>query len=416
MPAERPRPNDDASEAVAAARPAIGGWQLFWALTAIVASMLFVRDLLLTGDRLSIGGDTLWGRDFVNVYSSGALALQGRLDLLYDPQAYQAFQLELFDGELKHHLYSYPPVTLLYTWLFALLPYEAAWIGWLAGTGALFALAARPYLREAGLPPWIAVLAPASIVNLWTGHYGLLLGALWLFAWHLLPKRPIAAGILIGLMVVKPHLAVLAPIVLLWRREWAAFAAAAATSIALAALSAIQFGTELWVTYLGETVMLHAVMVDDVGAFFLTLMPTLTPALAMLGVPTLAATIVQSVAAVAAIALLLRHMPNDSGRAGLATATATFLVLPYGFVYDMTVVGLAGLILFRAALEGRSRLFALAAGMAAFAPMAVMQLNLVRIPIGPLLIAFQLLAMLGLVGGRAGSAAPTRAAPVPPRA
>ena len=129
-------------------------------------------------------GQALWGRDFVNVYSSGALALQGRLDILYDVEAYRAFQLGLFDGELQHHNYSYPPVSLLYTWLFALLPYPAAWVAWLALTGAPFASAARPLLRGVGLPGWVALLAPASIINLWAGHYGFLIGALWLFAWR----------------------------------------------------------------------------------------------------------------------------------------------------------------------------------------------------------------------------------------
>jgi hypothetical protein len=68
----------------------------------------------------------------------------------------------------------------------------------------------------------------------------------------------------------------------------------------------------------------------------------------------------------------------------------------------MTVAGLAGLILFRQSLAGRSPLFALAAGLAAFVPMAVLYLNAARLPAAPLLVAFQLLAMLGLIGRRAG--------------
>ncbi len=377
------------------------GWLAFWLATFAVAAMILLRDFLHTGAGLSISGNALWGRDFVNVYTSGNLVLQGRIDILYDVEAYRAFQSGLFDGALRHHNYSYPPVTLLYTWLFALLPYPAAWIGWLIATGALFAAAARPYLRDAGIGGWAAILAPAAIVNIWAGHYGFLIGALWLTAWRLLPGRPAAAGILIGLMLVKPHLAVLAPIVLLWRREWAAIAAAAATVALLVALSALLFGAQLWLTYLSETALLQAAMVDDVGAFFMRMMPTLTPALAILGVPIAAAAALQALTAVAAVVLLLRHLPRDSAEAGLATATATFLVLPYGFAYDMTVAGLAGLILFRRSLAGEPAWFALAAGLAAFVPMAVLYLNAVPAPVAPLLIAFQLLAMLGLIGRRA---------------
>ena len=377
---------------------AIGGWQAFWIFTAAVAAMLFLRDLLNSRAGLSISGDALWGRDFVNVYTSGALVLQGRLDILYDVGAYQRFQLGLFEAPLRFHNYSYPPVTLLYTWIFALLPYPVAWIGWLAGTGALFVRAARPYLRGVGLRAWLALAAPASVINLWAGHYGFLIGALWLFAWTLLPRRPVAAGVLIGLMVVKPHLAILAPIVLAWRREWKAFAAAAVTSLALIALSIALFAPELGTTYLTRTAMLQAGMVDDVGAFFLTMMPTVTPALAIVGFPTLVAGILQALIAIAAIFVLLRRMPAQSGEAGLATATATFLVLPYAFAYDMTVAGLAGLLLFRRALDEGSRGFALAAGVAAFTPIAVMYLNVLYLPLAPLLIGFQLLALLRILG------------------
>jgi alpha-1,2-mannosyltransferase len=377
------------------------GWHAFWAATLAIAAMIFLRDFMRTGDGLSIGGNALWGRDFVNVYTSGNLILQGRLDLLYDVDAYRAFQSELFDGALRHHNYSYPPVTLLYTWLFALLPYPAAWIGWLAATGALFAAAARPYLREGGIGIWTALLAPASIINIWAGHYGFLAGALWLFAWRLLPGRPAVAGVLIGLMLVKPHLAVLAPIVLLWRREWTAIAAAAATIAFLTLLSGLLFGAQLWLTWLSETALLQAAMVDDVGAFFMRMMPTLTPALALLGVPMAVAAALQGLTALAAIVLLLRHLPRDSAEAGMAAATATFLVLPYGFAYDMTVVGLAGLILFRRSLAGGGAALALAAGLAAFVPMAVLYLNAAPAPVAPLLIAFQLLALLGLIGRRA---------------
>jgi len=146
--------------------------------------------------------------------------------------------------------------------------------------------------------------------------------------------------------------------------------------------------------------MLQAAMVDDVGAFFMRMMPTLTPALAIAGLPIAAAAVVQGLVAVAAVLILLVHLPRDSGEAGLATATATFLVLPYGFAYDMTVAGLAGLILYRRSLAGRPAWFALAAGLAAFVPMAVLYLNATPLPVAPLLIAFQLLAMLGLIGRR----------------
>lgn len=380
------------------------GWKALWMATMTVGIFLVARDMMLTrASDHSIMGAALWGRDFVNVYTSGSLTLTGHLDILYNVPAYRAYQLDLFHAGLTAHNYSYPPVTLLYTWLFALVPYPVALLAWLGGTGALFVRAARPYMKEAGLAAWLAVVAPASVINIWAGHYGFLVGALWLGAWHILPRRPALAGLLIGLMVVKPHLAILAPLVLLWRREWIAIAAAAATVAILVGLSLLLFGPQLWVTYLTDTALVQVGMVDNVRAFFISMMPTVMPAMAILGAPLTIAGIAQAVFAVAAVVLLLKKLPKDSAEAGLATATATFLVLPYAFSYDMTVVSLAGLLLYRQSIGRAPGWFRFAAWMAALTPIWMAALALITIilldhyafPIAPLLIFFQLWALVG---------------------
>ncbi|HYW16213.1 MAG TPA: glycosyltransferase family 87 protein [Allosphingosinicella sp.] len=338
----------DWSEAAPVAAPSSQRpWTLAWAFVLVLVSLLFVQDILSTHFTPwpSIRGAAIWGRDFANVYTSGNLMLEGRLDILYDLKGYSAWQQGLFDGALRAHNYSYPPPTLLYTWAFALLPYPVALLSWLLLTGAAFAAAARPYLRDAGLPAWLALIAPATLLNVWAGHYGLLIGALWLGAFHLLPRRPILAGVLIGLMLVKPHLAILAPLILARRGEWKAFAAAGGTAAGLVAVSALAFGPELWRIWLSVTVGVQTAMVDDVGTYFLTMMPTIVPTVSALGFPGPVAWTLQILAAGAAVAALLLRMPADSRTAGLAGGVATFLVLPYAFNYDMTVPGLAALLM-----------------------------------------------------------------------
>ncbi|HEX8225155.1 MAG TPA: glycosyltransferase family 87 protein [Allosphingosinicella sp.] len=370
-------------------------WRLAWAFVLILAALLFAQDIAATRFTPwpSIHGQAIWGRDFANVWTSGRLALEGRLDLLYDLKAYSAYQQGLFDGALRAHNYSYPPPTLLYTWAFGLLPYPVAFVAWLALSGTAFAFAARPYLRDAGLPTWLALAAPATLLNVWAGHYGLLIGALWLGAFHLLPRRPALAGILIGLMLVKPHLAILAPLILARRGEWRAFAAAAATAAGLAALSALAFGPELWRTWLSVTVGVQTAMVDDVGTYFLTMMPTIVPTVSAFGFPGAAAWTVQVLAAAAAVAALLFHMPGDSRAAGLAGGVATFLVLPYAFNYDMTVPGLAALLMLarlrRDPAGGRPFVLLLAF----LLPLIVQTFGLLHLP-APALILAALLALM----------------------
>lgn len=303
---------------------------------------------------LSINGHAIWGRDFVNVWSAGRLVIEGRLGILYDIETYRGWQEAAFPGQLDRHNYSYPPLTLLYAPLFGALPYEVALTLWLALSVALFAWAARPWLRDAGLHPLAALALPSTLVCLWAGHYGLVLGALWLGAWRLLDTRPALAGVLTGLMAVKPHLAILMPLLLLLRREWSAIAAAAATVAALIAASALLFGTELWATYLAQTSGEQVALVEASRAFFVKMMPTLTPALIANGVDPATAWLAQGVVALAALAALIAFAPRTSADLGLAGAVATFLVLPYGFNYDLTVVGLAAaLAMHRAARDGR---------------------------------------------------------------
>ncbi|MEO7827765.1 MAG: glycosyltransferase family 87 protein [Allosphingosinicella sp.] len=371
-------------------------WTLAWVFVFILVALLFAQDILATRFTPwpSIRGAAIWGRDFANVYSSGRLVIEGRLDLIYDLKGYSAWQGAFFQGALSDHNYSYPPPTLLYTWAFALLPYPVALLSWLLLTGAAFAAAARPYLRDAGLPAWLALVAPATLLNVWAGHYGLLIGALWLGAFHLLPRRPILAGVLIGLMLVKPHLAILAPLILARRGEWKAFAAAGATAAALVAVSALVLGPELWRTWLGVTVGVQTAMVDDVGTYFLTMMPTIVPSVSALGFPGALAWAVQILVGGGAIAFLLLHMPRDSRAAGLAGGVATFLVLPYAFNYDMTVPGLAALLMLarlrREPKSGPSFVLLLAF----LLPLIVQTFGLLHLPAPALILAALLASML----------------------
>lgn len=383
-------------------RKPFDAWTAAWMLVATIAFFLLFRDIALTrfaGD-LSLDGIALWGRDFVNVYTAGSLVIADRLNILYDIGAYQAYQARLFAADLRFHNYSYPPVTLLYAPLFAALPYPVALAAWLGGTGAFFAWAARPYLAGAGLPTWLALALPASLVNAWAGHYGFLVGGLWLAAWNVLDRRPLGAGVLIGLMIVKPHMALLAPFVLLRRRAWGTIAAAAATSAGLVALSVLVFGLEPWRVYLTQTAMLQISLIDDADSMFIRMMPTISPSMVLLTGSNAVATALQVAGGAVAAALLWWRLPADDREAGLATATATFLVLPYAFAYDMTAVCVASVILFRRSMASDPQmssepLYAMLAAAMFVTPITLLFLN-PHWPVAPILLFFQLLVLLRL--------------------
>lgn len=341
-----------------------GAISLVWMVGAFFAVFLIWRDVNLLDHGL-VGDHAFLGRDFINVWTAGWLVLNDRVGEVYDLATYQTTQRGIF-GPIGQHNYSYPPVTLPLTVVFALLPYAVALPLWLVGTGWLFAKAARPWLNETGWPSWLAVLTPAALINIWAGHYGFLIGALALFGWRWLPDRPRLAGIFFGLLAIKPHLAVLIPLILFIRRDWQAIGAAAVTVATLIAASVVLFGLQPWIEYLTITAGVQAGMVNANGATFGLMSTSTATAVLTAGWPALAAPF-QIATAVTGVALVARAARTADTR-DLATlsATATFLVLPYAFNYDLTVSSLgAALLLVRPGVRPAEQFIALFGFMAA---------------------------------------------------
>lgn len=330
-----------------------------WVMWAIGCSFILVfafADYLASSGGV-ISHSVYWGRDFINVWTGGKLVRLGDLSTLYDIHAYAQFQRTLF-GDIGVHNYSYPPVTFPLAALLSMLPYPIALAAWTIGTGALFWRAARPWWPSAAGPCWLAVLTPAALVNVWAGHYGFLIGALFLLGWQHADDRPWRAGLFFGLMLIKPHLAVLVPLALAARGSWRAFASAGLTAAALIAVTAWWFGVQPWLDFAFRTTGVQAAMIDADGQFFQLMSTSVATAVSQVSGPWLLAMIIQALVAAAAIAMVgiaavLRVPTRDLG---LLVATATFLVLPYAFNYDLTVVMIAALVtLCRAGSTSRQR-------------------------------------------------------------
>jgi hypothetical protein len=354
----------------------------------LVAASLapFVYDYWFFHD-LMVRGRAMVGRDFVNSFASAHLALQGKAAQAYSAE-YLPLIRELLGRPIGMHNFSYPPTLMLFLWPLAFLGYVPALVAWTVATAAAFLLAAKAYLERAGLPLWLALAMPASLVNIWAGHHGFVLGALWLLAFAALPARPLLAGLLIALLTMKPHMGVLIPLVLLARCEWRTIAAAGAATLALIALSITFFGWQAWANYFDWTAKLQASYLVRDKAFFLYLMPTPWVSFWMATKTAWLAIAGHLCIAAAAVAIVVRAARSAMPwpELGLLTATATFLVLPYAFNYDMVLVGLAAAIL----LFGRGRALPwygrILAMLAFAAPLLVFLANYFLVPLLPLVL------------------------------
>ena len=320
------------------------GWPgVPWLLGCMFIVIFALRDYLLTENGV-IGHSVYWGRDFINVWTGGRLLAEGRTDILYDLRAYAETQRALF-GDIGRHNYSYPPISFPIALAFGALPYGAALMLWLVSTGALFVVAARPFWPKRAGPAFLAALTPAALVNIWAGHYGFLIGALFLFGWRWLDEKPARAGLFFGLMAIKPHLAVLIPFVLLLRRDWTAIASAAATVATLDLATMLVWGWQPWHDFLFRTTGTQAEMIDAGHMFFRLMSPSVATGALQLGLGWPVAILLQAASSLAVLALLALAVRRGVGRATLAmlVATGTFLFLPYSFNYDLTVVMIAAL-------------------------------------------------------------------------
>ena len=92
-------------------------------------------------------------------------------------------------------------------------------------------------------------VAPCVIVCIFFGQNGFFTSALLIGGLLYLDRRPILAGVLFGILTVKPQLGLLLPMVLLLERRWLTIASAVVTTGILVALTSMLFGWHIWIEF-----------------------------------------------------------------------------------------------------------------------------------------------------------------------
>src|SRR5262249_10333647 len=146
----------------------------------------------------------------------------------FDFDALNALLKENFGADYPLHIWSYPPHLLLFTWPLGLMPYVSAYVlyvvlGWILYV-AVVADGERRWDHIA-----VIMLAPAVTVNIWAGQNGFLTAALLIGGLTQLDRRPLFAGVLFGILSIKPQLGILLPVMLALTGRWRIIGAAAAT-------------------------------------------------------------------------------------------------------------------------------------------------------------------------------------------
>jgi hypothetical protein len=280
------------------------------------------------------------GRDFVNYWAGAHLAAEGHAAGVYDIDGFLKIQHAHTAANAQFKWYSYPPTTLLLTLPLALMDFVSALVVWLlAGILAFAALLARALGRRWGL--LAAFATPASFMNAISGQNGQFSAVLLGGGIAFLERRPWLAGMLIGLLCYKPHLAILVPFALAAGGYWRSFAAAAATAAVLIAASFFQFGPQTWQAFL-HNAPLNALLMEY-GVNFWHRMPTMFAAARLAGLGIGAAWAIQAVSALVVCGLTIKVWRSGASveRKGAVLILATFLATPYAWDYDLVILTLA---------------------------------------------------------------------------
>jgi len=281
-----------------------------------VSAIGFVAWVVLAQHLVDRSGKPL-GPDFMSFYAASKLALSGRAAQAWNPVTHQAAEDGIFRKPLGYWAFFYPPAYLLLCWPLAVLPYGMALLTWLGGTTTAAVAVLRRWAKGV---PLVALLAfPALWLNLGNGQNAALFTAIMASGCLLLPRRPILAGLVFGLLVMKPQLAIAMPVLLAASGRWKTLAAAGFSAAALSGLAWLAVGTDGYLGFLHNGALAEATL--DQGLVSPDKMQSLFAALRLLGGSSSVALVVQIVVALAVLgsaAWIVRGAIGLAGRDRLA--------------------------------------------------------------------------------------------------
>jgi hypothetical protein len=109
----------------------------------------------------------------------------------------------------------------------------------------------------------LSLAAPAVFLNASAGQNGCWTAAAIGWGLILLRSRPMLAGAILAVFVIKPQLGWMIPLALLAGRQWRALGAFMVVSAGLVLMSLLVFGAEAWLAYLGQAQLLRRVILED---------------------------------------------------------------------------------------------------------------------------------------------------------
>lgn len=193
--------------------------------------------LLVATDQVSFPRDST-GTDFQSFWTAANMWLDRSNP--YDLAAFSARQ----SGSI--YAFLYPPPFLVLLLPLGLMPYEMAFLAWVALGVVVFTLTACQLSPSI----WPVLAFPPLLINAAHGQNGAITAALFVAASLNVEKRQFYAGVLLGCMIIKPHLALLFPVAFLAWKRWKTIAGGIVGAAACTGISLVVLGPQSWVDFI----------------------------------------------------------------------------------------------------------------------------------------------------------------------
>jgi hypothetical protein len=229
------------------ARETLRALTLLGAFACVLTLALYVVTITWSGPFPRDATTLVVGRDFLNAWMYGRAAFTADPGQFFDVARYQQELATILGPDYPGQNWSYPPSIMLFLAPFGRLGYLSALAAWTVFSLAIFIAIAHRFVDRRVLI--IVLMSPAALLALMAGQSSLVSAAMLatIFAW--LDRRPVGAGIIIGLLTLKPQLGLLFPLILIASRRWTVFAAAAVTTVMIAGATAAVWGPQVWIDF-----------------------------------------------------------------------------------------------------------------------------------------------------------------------
>jgi hypothetical protein len=203
--------------------------------------------------------------------------------------------------------------------------------------------ASRRLLPRAG---WLPAAFPAVYATAADGQNGFLTVGLLMGGFALCRRRPFAAGLVLGSLIIKPQLALMLPVAFVASRNWRVIAGASISATIALVGGALLFGFSATQAWLDQAPLI--VMVIRNGLVSWSMLSSVYDAARGWGVSPEAAMAIHAVSAVGAAIVVWRTWSSKEADEQLKIAVlcaASALASPYLFFYDGVILIPAFLIL-----------------------------------------------------------------------